>query len=588
MRKMNLKSLAAIVVVALIVASCGLKKMVKKYPTVKYEVIPEVLETNGGKISVEVKGTVPPKYFHKKAIVDFTPVIKYEGGEVALKTLTLQGEKAKGTGGTVIKYKEGGSFSYTDIVAYKPEMNKSELKVNAKAKIKKEIPLGDRKLADGVIYTSERINEDYTTNEAEHKFQKEELVTTVANLYFPFAESKIDMKLPNNKKKENADLLNALKAFSVNGWKKKGIEINAWASPEGEINFNQNLSDERAKAAQNLMKKFIDEETNKIAKANAKDKKAFKPIKDSTQYDIKANGEDWKGFVAELDKSDFKDKNIILNVVNAQNDVTQRQKEINKMVVVYKEVEEDILPGLRRAEIKVNSMKPSRTDEQIAALSTTTPDSLKLEELLYAATLTNDMNVKLKIYKSATTVFPQEWRGYNNAAYIDIKLNNLDEATTLLEKAKTLSPNNGMVLNNQGVIAAMKKDYDNAKTLFETAQQNGQNSGYNTGIINLRKGDYAAALASFAGVTCNYNLALAQLLSKDNASATATIDCIKDKTAYSYYLMAITGARTNNIGMLTEGLTKAIQLDSKYKAQAKDDREFLKFFSNAQFQDAVK
>lgn len=584
MRKMNLKSLAAIVIVALIVASCGLGKMVKKYPTVKYEITPEVLETNGGKISVTVKGTMPPKYFHKKAIVDFTPVIKYEGGEVALKTLTLQGEKAKGSGGTVIKYKEGGSFSYTDIVAYKPEMNKSELRVNVKAKIKKEVPLGDRKLADGVIYTSERINEDYTTNEAEHKFQKEELVTNAANLYFPFAEYKIDMKLPNNKKKENADLLNALKEFSVNGWKKKSIEINAWASPEGEINFNQNLSEGRAKAAQDMMKKFIDEETNKRAKA----KNASKPIKDSTQYDIKANGEDWKGFVAELEKSNFKDKNIILNVVNAQNDVTKRQQEINKMVVVYKEVEDDILPGLRKAEIKINSLKPSRTDEQIAALSTTTPDSLKLEELLYAATLTNDVNVKLKIYKSATTVFPQDWRGYNNAAYIDIKSNNLDEATSLLEKANTLSPNNGMVLNNQGAIAAMKKDYDNAKTLFETAQQNGQNASYNIGIINLRKGDYAAALASFSGVTCNYNLALAQLLSKDNASATTTIDCIKEKTAYSYYLMAIAGARTNNIGMLTEGLTKAIQLDGKYKAQAKDDREFLKFFSNAQFQDAVK
>ncbi|MFA6923923.1 MAG: hypothetical protein WC223_06680 [Bacteroidales bacterium] len=584
MRKMNLKSLAAMIVVALIVASCGLGKMVKKYPTVKYEVTPEVLETNGGKISVTVNGTIPPKYFHKKAIVDFTPVIKYDGGEVALKTLTLQGEKAKGDG-TVIKYTDGGSFSYTDIVAYKPEMNKSELRVNAKAKLKKEVPLGDRKLADGVIYTSERINEDYISNAADHKFQKEELVTNTANLYFPFAESKIDMKLPNNKKKENADLLNALKEFSVNGWKKKGIEINAWASPEGEINFNQNLSADRAKAAQNMLKKYIDEETNKIAKA--KDKKA-KPIKDSTQYDVKANGEDWKGFVAELDKSTFKDKSVILNVINAQNDVTKRQQEINKMVVVYKEVEDDILPGLRRAEIKVNSLKPSRTDEQIAALSTTKPDSLKLEELLYAATLTNDANIKLKIYKSATTVYPQDWRGYNNAAYIDIKSNNLDEATTLLEKANTLSPNNGMVLNNQGVIAAMKKDYDNAKTLFETAQQNGQNAGYNIGIINLRKGDYAGALASFSGITCNYNLALAQLLSKDNASATTTIDCIKEKTAYSYYLMAVVGARTNNVGMLTEGLTKAVQLDGKYKAQAKDDREFLKFFSNSQFQDAVK
>ena len=592
MRKINFKSLATLLVVAVFIASCGLGKMVKKYPTVKYEVKPEVLESNGGKISVTVNGTIPPKYFNKKAVVDFTPVLKYEGGEVALKTMTIQGEKVKGDG-TVIKTTEGGSFSYTDVITYKPEMNKSELRVNAKAKLgKKEVPLGDRKLADGVIYTSERVNEDWVSVIADHKFQKEVIISKDANLYFPFAQDKIDMKLSNNKNKDNAKLLSDLEDFAVNGWKRKDIEVNAWASPEGEVNLNQDLSEKRAKAAQEFFTKFIEEKINKDAKELIKkDKKAlkeFKPLKDSTKYANKAHGEDLDGFRAEIEKSNFKDKGAILNVVSQQVDISKRQTEINNMVHVYKEIEDKILPNLRRAIIKVNMMKPSRTDEQIALLSTTHPDSLNVEELLYAATLTKDLNTKLKIYKSATTQFAQDWRGYNNAGYIDLALNNNEEAATMFEKANTLAPNNGIVLNNQGVVAAKKKDYDNAKTLFETAQTNGQNSSYNVGIIQLKKGEYAAALGAFSSLTCNYNLALAQLLSKDNASASTTLDCIKEKTAMSYYLMAVVGARTNNVGMVAEGLAKAIQLDSKYKAQAKDDREFLKLNANSQYLDLVK
>ena len=77
------------------------------------------------------------------------------------------------------------------------------------------------------------------------------------------------------------------------------------------------------------------------------------------------------------------------------------------------------------------------------------------------------------------------------------------------------------------------------------------------------------------------------MLTKDNTNAQSNLECAP-KTAESYYLLAVLGARTGNVGMIAENLKNAIAADAKYREQAKDDREFLKFFNNAQFMDAVK
>ena len=586
MKKVTFTLMAALLAGTVLLTGCGLKKMVKKYPTVNYKTTPEVLETHGGKIAVKVEGTFPAKYFHKKAVVNFTPVLKFNGGEHKLKTITLQGEKAKGSG-IVIKKKDGGSFSYEDVIPYKPEMNVSELHVNPKACLKetKCKDLGDRKLADGVIYTSERVGKDEELTFVNDAFQKEVILTEKASIYFQVAKFNLDWNQPYNKKQEVIDALNKLKAFHTNGFKKKDVTINAWASPEGEIKFNQTLSSDRAKTAADYLKKYYEEFYTKAAKA--KDKNA-KPVKEEFTYTQNGNGEDWEGFLREVEASSIKDKNTILNVVKSQTDVDKREQEIKNMALIYKEIEDVILPGLRRAEITINSYKPIRTDEKIAQLSTTYPDSLENDELLYAATLTNDLNTKLKIYKSHSTIYAQDWRGYNNAGYVDLKLGNVDEAQQLLEKANSISPNNGTVLNNLGVCASWKKDYDAAKGFYEQAQAKGQDVNYNLGIIAIRKGDYPTAIQLFQGKTCRYNVALVQLLSKDNNSAAGTLECVPNKTAETHYLMAIVGSRTGNVGMMCDNLKKAIALDANYRGQAKDDREFLKYFSNSQFTDAIK
>ncbi|NTW31855.1 MAG: hypothetical protein HGB12_04405 [Bacteroidetes bacterium] len=587
MKKLIFKIFAAIIIISTVLTGCGLKKMIKKYDTVKYEVTPNVLETHGGKISVTVKGNIPLKYFNKKATVEFSPILKYASGTTALKSITLQGEKVKGEG-TVIKKNAGGSFTYTDVINYNPDMNKSELTVNAKAVLnKKSALLGEKKLADGVIYTSERVQREEETFLVDYEYDKETIIAKNADIYFAKGLSDLNLKkLPLNKNEENAAKLKGLIEFLKNNWKIKNIDISAWASPEGEETFNQGLSDKRSKTADKYIKEQIKNDIVDKAKAN-KEKVDLKKIDlDIPTSALVANGEDWDGFMKAIENSDIKEKNTILNVVNSQTDLLKKEKEINNMTVIYPQIEDVILPPLRKSIITINFFEPKKTDQQIAMFATTAPDSLKKDELLYAATLTDDLATKLKIYEATIMVYPSDWKAYNNAAYICLKLGKLDEASSYLEKANSLVSNNGKVINNLGVVASWKKEYDNAKAFYETAKGLGVNTDFNLGIISIRKGDYANALSLFSTKTCMYNIALAQLLS--GTDAVSTLECTNPKTAAVYYLLAVAGARANNTSLIFENLPKAISEDASYREQAKDDREFLKYNSSAEFLNAIK
>lgn len=100
---------------------------------------PEVLEAVGGKVPVTITGKFPEKYFKKNAIVEVTPVLRWDGGEAKGQPATFQGEKVQGNDQT-ISYKTGGTYTMKASFDYVPEMAKSELYLDFKIKKgKKEI-----------------------------------------------------------------------------------------------------------------------------------------------------------------------------------------------------------------------------------------------------------------------------------------------------------------------------------------------------------------------------------------------------------------------------------------------------------------
>ncbi len=575
----NVKLLAVLFITAILLGSCGLNKMIKDYGDgVSYTPETNPLENHGGEVAVNVSGRVSEKYFHPRAKVEIIPVLRYEGGEQELSTVYLRGEKTTGEG-TVINRGSATNFSVSDVANFEEGMEASELFI--KARVYREgkeddvVNLPETKVADGVINTSQKIEHNYDVTLAEHGYEKETTVSVDANIYFDYMKSNINWRLPLNRRQEAQDELDEMTEFLKRQWKIKSIEVNAWASPEGEVALNERLSENRAEATQGYVNTLF-------TKLN----RELDTVLEKPEIEMAAKGEDFEGFMKLLNASDIQDKQAISNIINSQLSPAERERRIKDMTVIYAEIE-DLLEELRRGEIVVTAFEPKKTDEEIANLSTSNPSELDVKELLYAATLTDDNATKLSIYNSAQQLFPQDYRGFNNAAYVHIQNGDVEEAASDLEKANQLAPNNGAVLNNLGVVAAHQEDYENAQSYFEAAQGQGVRVNYNVGALMIVKGDYQAALSSFAGRTCTHNVALAHLLAGNEAAAMTNLECAEE-TAKVAYLKAVIGARRDNDSMVFENLREAVEMNPELKEEAQVDREFIDYFQSADFQDIVR
>ena len=75
---------------------------------------------------------------------------------------------------------------------------------------------------------------------------------------------------------------------------------------------------------------------------------------------------------------------------------------------------DEILPQLRRARLTANYDIIGRSDDEINEAFNSDPKVLSVEELLYAATLTNDNARKEAIFNKTTQLYPNDFRAYNN------------------------------------------------------------------------------------------------------------------------------------------------------------------------------
>lgn len=563
----NKFSLIIVSLAVLIIASCGsLNKMKEAAKDVKYKVTPSPLEVKGGQVEVKIDGTIPPKYFNKKAVVVATPVLKYTGGETALQPTKLQGESVQDNN-KVIKYAEGGSFSYTDKIPYKPEMQVSELVVRGQGTLGKQAAdFPEVKIADGIIATELLVVKDARPIMVNDKYVRVTSDKMEADIKYMI--NKADVRPSELKKAEVANLKSSIIALAADSTKKiTAIEISAYASPDGPVELNEKLSEKRKESANDVLKKDLKKEK-------------IKTISDDI-FKYLVTAEDWDGFKSLMEKSDVKDKELILRVLSMYSDPIVREKEIKNISAAYDDVKVKILPELRRSKYTVNIEITGKSDEQLLAIAQSKPDTLTLEELLYAATLTADMNTKLAIYQAASSQNPGDFRAKNNTGYVLAKLGRMSEAKTAFEAAKGIEDNE-VVKNNLGVCAMAEGDLKTAEDLFTAALGAGEAANYNLGIIKITQGNYADAMKYF-GATCEVNAALAKILAKEHDSALTTLNCVKSEDALVYYLRAVVGARTQNTDMLFTNLRTACGKSAELKANAAKDLEFAKYFQDATF-----
>jgi tetratricopeptide (TPR) repeat protein len=563
-------SLAIISLIALVSGCASLKKMQETAEEINYTVEPEVLEMHAGEIAVSISGKVPEKYFNKKATAMITPVMVYEGGETALTPVSIQGEKVEGNN-TAINFKEGGSFTYSDKKAYKSDMLRSHLEVRITAsKGSKSVEFEPYTIAQGIVATNDLVKISPKVVFAQDKFQKDVPASEFAQINFDKNSSNIKYS-----EKRSEDII-ALQEFidAVKEDERKrfdNVNIDAYASPEGTQEFNTKLAEKRGEVAKDHIK------------SEFKDLEELNP----TEFFIKnATPEDWAGFEKLVKESSLEEKDMILRVLQMHSDVDQREKEFRNMTKIFEELEEEIHPKLRRSEFKVNITLIGHTDEEIVALVDENIDSLKQEELLYAATLFEDMSKKLSIYTNYSEKFQDDWRGHNNVGAAQFELGNVEAAKTAFEKAKSAQAN-ATVFNNMGSVELMQGNIEAAEENFKSAT-GVKEASIGMGIIKIKQGEYELA-ASYLADNCCFNAALAQLLNGDYDTAIRLAECGDDKDdAMNYYIKAVAGVRKGDTEIMFNNLRNACTKDAKLKNHAAKDVEFINYFEEQTFQNIVK
>ena len=547
--------LVALFVLAL--SSCGkMGELSADY----FTTTPEVLEAIGGKVPVTINGKFPEKYLKKNATVEVTPVLRWNGGEAKGQPATFQGEKVEGNGQT-ISYKAGGNYTMKASFDYVPEMAKSELYLDFKiTKGNKTYTIPSVKVADGVIATSElptaaSANASY----ANDAFQRIIKQAQEANIMFLIQQANLrnnqlnsaEMKEFHNKVAEvNADTKN----FKLNN-----IEVSAYASPDGGVKLNTGLAENREKNAEKYLNKQL------------------KKAKIEATVDAKYTAQDWEGFQELVAKSNLQDKDLILRVLSMYQDPEQRENEIKNISSVYKTLADEILPQLRRARLTANYDIIGRSDEEINEAFDTDAKVLSVEELLYAATLTNDNARKQAIFTKTTQLFPNDFRAYNNLGEMAFAEGNLAKAESYFKQAASKNGNAAEVNANLGLCELVKNNVASAEAyLGKATGANAANEAL--GNLYIKQGQYQRAVSTFGDAKTN-SAAQAQILAKDYNKAKATLQAVENKDAMTDYLMAIVGARTNNESLVSSSLKSAIAKDPSMAAKAENDREFAKFTS---------
>ena len=543
MRK-NINFLFAVALGFAAIACSSPEKMAEMAENVTVKCEPAVLEVVGGEIDATVSVTYPADYFHPKAVLEVTPVIVYEGGEVKMEPYMFQGEKVEDNYEVV---PEAGSTVTKKVhFDYVPGMEKCYLELRGVVSHKKKtVDLPTKKVADGANTTYMLVCQKGKLDLKADGYQ--EIIKQTAEGQILYQINSAAVRNSQIKGQSVKDYQAALDEILANERKTLvSTDVIAYASPDGKEDQNAKLSDNRSKSAEKAYGKVV------------------KGKEVPGDVNVTSVAEDWEGFQELVAASDLEDKDLIIRVLSMYSDPAVREKEIKNMSAVYSSLAKEVLPELRRARFIANVEYKNFTNEELLDLIEENIDVLDVTALLRAATLVKENDQKVDIYKKAVEKYESAAAQYNLAVTY-IKMDELAKAEKALEGLeKDADWNNAM-----GVIALRKNELDAAAEYFAIAGT--ETAKENAAVIDILDGDYEAAAAKLAGAK-GYNAALAQLLVGNNAPA-AALEC---KCAKAAYLRAVAAARQGNAEAVKTNLEAAGECE-KLAERATKDVEFAQY-----------
>src|SRR5690554_1999104 len=565
-RKFRILPLLLVIGVAIFATSCSSK--LKPLTQNNFNVTPSPIETVGNQVPVTINGTFPEKWFHRNAIVTITPVLKYgENQEVVGTPYSYQGENISGNRITVPQNR-GANITMNSSFDYLPEMLSSELYLRFDGRIKnKRSNLPDLKIADGVIATSALADVATTSpSVAPDGFQR--IIQDAQEASIMFVIEQANLRQSELNKRDMSDWKRRVEEAFNDPRQNVNVEVSAYASPDGGLSLNERLAAHRERNTSN----YLESELNR------------RNI--DTEVFAHYTAQDWEGFSQLVAASTLQDKELILRVLEMYPDSETREREIKNISYVFEELAETILPQLRRSRIIANIEIIGKSDEEIMAAWNNNPKELSVEELLYASTLTNDENVKERVYQYVTANFSNDYRGWNNIGTMFFKQGDYAKAAQSFDRAAQVNPSAPEVNMNKALLVIMDNDLAAANELLgRSAGADGLDNAM--GLLNLLQGNYNQAVGAF-GNSVNNNAGLAQLLVRDYNKAKQTLEAIDNPDAITAYLLAVIASRTNNFNEVVSNLRTAIGRDRSTATKALNDLEFAKYRTNQEFLSIVQ
>ena len=544
MRK-QIKNLAMAVVAIAAVGCASPEKMAEMAESVTVTCDPSPLEVVAGKIDATVSVTYPADYFHKKAILEVTPVIVFDGGEAKMTPFMYQGEKVKDNY-TVVS-SDGQTVTEKVHFDYVEGMEACHLELRGVVKYKArtwDLPI--KKVADGANTTYMLVALGGKAGHVAYKADNyQEVIPQTAEGQILYTINSADVRRKELKSESIKDFQAALDEIKANERKTlKGTEVVAYASPDGGESLNAKLSDKRSQSGAKAWSKVI----------------GGREVADP---EVKSVGQDWEGFQELVAKSDIEDKDLIIRVLSMYSDPAVRESEIKNMSEVYTVLKKEVLPELRRARFIANVEYQNYTAEELLKLVEENSDVLDEEALLRSASLVKDLSAKEAIYKKAIDKYNSD-RAQFNLGVVYLEQGELGKAEKSFAKVETKDAD---LKTAEGVIALRNGDLAAAEKAFAAAGDT-----ENQAVVDILNGNYAKAAAALKG-TNSFNEALADVLTDNLSAASAALKCSCPKAEY---LRAIIAARQGNKDEVAAHLAKAAECDA-LEARAEKDIEFAQY-----------
>lgn len=311
-----------------------------------------------------------------------TPVLAGPQNNVVLPDIMINGRRKQKaylramaldkTSKMELPYNKNEILNYTQVIPYQPWMEDAYLNLEEElcgCAGHQEV-IAQELILTGVSTEAKRLaalqlQPSYIQPKAELVKARSEQYE--AHLDFPVSKSVILPDFMNNQ----TELRNIQKMFDKIQNEKKltvtGVYIEGFASPEGPLKLNEQLSQSRAEALKNYLL------THEQIPAKL--------------YRVSFGGENWDGLVKALEKSTLKDKDTFLSIIKNTSDINRRKEEIKRVGggAPYRTMLQELYPALRKVNCRIDyTIANFKVDEGKEVIKTQ-PQFLSLNEMYLVA-----------------------------------------------------------------------------------------------------------------------------------------------------------------------------------------------------------